>query len=147
MAKKGKKEVPAMSTSSLPDIVFMLLFFFMAATTMRDTDPLVNVAMPEAREITELDKKGLVNVWIGQPLQRGEGDALKIQLNDQICEVSDIQDLVHDASAKKSMALSQMTVNLRVDKTATVGKLTDVKQELRRAEAYSISYAAKARVH
>ena len=95
MAKKGKKEVPAMSTSSLPDIVFMLLFFFMAATTMRDTDPLVNVNMPEAREITELDKKGLVNIWIGQPLQRGEGDALKIQLNDQICEVSDIQDLVH----------------------------------------------------
>ena len=147
MAKKGKKEVPAMSTSSLPDIVFMLLFFFMAATTMRDTDPLVTVSMPEAREITELDKKGLVNIWIGQPLQRGEGDALKIQLNDAICEVSDIQDLVHDASAKKGMALSQMLINLRVDKTATVGKLTDVKQELRRAEAYSISYAAKTRVH
>ena len=142
MAKKGKKEVPAMSTSSLPDIVFMLLFFFMAATTMRDTDPLVTVNMPEAREITELDKKGLVNIWIGQPLQRGEGDALKIQLNDQICEVSDIQDLVHDSSAKKGMALSQMLINLRVDKTATVGKLTDVKQELRRANALKISYAA-----
>ena len=56
MAKKGKREVPAMSTSSLPDIVFMLLFFFMAATTMREVDPLVSVQMPEANEITELPR-------------------------------------------------------------------------------------------
>ena len=62
MAKKGKKEVPALSTSSLPDIIFMLLFFFMAATTMRETEPMVTVAMPEAHEITELDKKDLVNI-------------------------------------------------------------------------------------
>ena len=73
MAKKGKREVPAMSTSSLPDIVFMLLFFFMAATTMREVDPLVTVQMPEAHEITELDKKNLVNIWMGKPLNAAAG--------------------------------------------------------------------------
>ena len=83
MAKKGKREVPAMSTSSLPDIVFMLLFFFMAATTMREVDPLVKVQMPQANEITELDKKNLVNIWMGKPMNAAKGeDALKIQLND-----------------------------------------------------------------
>ena len=74
MAKKGKREVPAMSTSSLPDIVFMLLFFFMAATTMREVDPLVSVQMPEAYEITELDKKNLVNIWMGKPLNAKAGE-------------------------------------------------------------------------
>ena len=104
MAKKGKKEVPAMSTSSLPDIVFMLLFFFMAATTMRETEPMVTVAMPEAHEITELDKKDLVNIWMGKPLNAKAGeDALKIQLNDQTGDIADIQNFVAASAVTKKM--------------------------------------------
>ena len=146
MAKKGKKEVPALSTSSLPDIIFMLLFFFMAATTMRETEPMVTVSMPEAHEITELDKKNLVNVWMGKPLSaKGqEGDALMIQLNDQTGDVADIQNFVAASAVTKKMDVQSLTVNLRVDEGATVGKLTAVKQELRKADALSISYAARA---
>ena len=143
MAKKGKKEVPAMSTSSLPDIVFMLLFFFMAATTMREVDPLVQVQMPEAYEITELDKKNLVNIWMGKPLGAKAGeDALKIQLIDQTREVSDFRDFISATTVTKGVGPKDIVVNLRVDKEATVGKLTAVKQELRKADALSISYAA-----
>ena len=143
MAKKGKREVPAMSTSSLPDIVFMLLFFFMAATTMREVDPLVTVQMPEAIEITELDKKDLVNIWMGKPLTAAAGeDALKIQLNDQTREVEDIQDFILATTVTKGIGPKDIVVNLRVDEGATVGKLTAVKQELRKADALSISYAA-----
>ena len=143
MAKKGKREVPAMSTSSLPDIVFMLLFFFMAATTMREVDPLVKVQMPQANEITELDKKNLVNIWMGKPLTAKAGeDALKIQLNDKTQEVEDIRNFISATTATKGVSPKDIVVNLRVDKEATVGKLTAVKQELRKAEALSISYAA-----
>ena len=143
MAKKGKREVPAMSTSSLPDIVFMLLFFFMAATTMREVDPLVKVQMPQANEITELDKKDLVNIWMGKPMNAKAGeDALKIQLNDKTQEVEDIRNFVSATTATKGVSPKDIVVNLRVDKEATVGKLTAVKQELRKAEALSISYAA-----
>ena len=143
MAKKGKREVPAMSTSSLPDIVFMLLFFFMAATTMREVDPLVTAQLPKANEITELDKKNLVNIWMGRPLNAAKGeDALKIQLNDKTQEVEDIQNFIGATTATKGMEPTQIVVNLRVDKDATVGKLTAVKQELRKANALSISYAA-----
>ena len=145
MAKKGKREVPAMSTSSLPDIVFMLLFFFMAATTMREVDPLVKVQMPQANEITELDKKNLVNIWMGKPMNAAKGeDALKIQLNDQTREVSDIRDFITATTVTKGVGPKDIVVNLRVDKDATVGKLTDVKQELRKADAINISYAAQA---
>ena len=145
MAKKGKKEVPAMSTSSLPDIVFMLLFFFMAATTMREVDPEVSVALPEAHEVTQLDKKDLVNIWVGMPLNAKEGeDALKIQLNDKTGEVNKVQEFVKEAAATKQVDdLKTLTINLRVDKEATVGLLTDVKQELRKADALTISYAAR----
>ena len=143
MAKKGKREVPAMSTSSLPDIVFMLLFFFMAATTMREVDPLVKVQMPQANEITELDKKDLVNIWMGKPMNAKAGeDALKIQLNDKTQEVEDIRNFISATTATKGVSPKGIVVNLRVDKEATVGKLTAVKQELRKAEALSISYAA-----
>ena len=143
MAKKGKREVPAMSTSSLPDIVFMLLFFFMAATTMREVDPLVKVQMPQANEITELDKKDLVNIWMGKPMNAKAGeDALKIQLNDKTQEVEDIRNFISATTATKGVSPKEIVVNLRVDKEATVGKLTAVKQELRKAEALSISYAA-----
>jgi biopolymer transport protein ExbD len=145
MAKKGKREVPAMSTSSLPDIVFMLLFFFMAATTMREVDPLVKVQMPQANEITELDKKNLVNIWMGKPMNAKAGeDALKIQLNDKTQEVEDIRNFISATTATKGVSPKEIVVNLRVDKEATVGKLTAVKQELRKAEALNISYAARA---
>ena len=143
MAKKGKREVPAMSTSSLPDIVFMLLFFFMAATTMREVDPLVKVQMPQANEVTELDKKNLVNIWMGKPMNAAKGeDALKIQLNDKTQEVEDIRNFISATTATKGVGPKDIVVNLRVDKEATVGKLTSVKQELRKADALSISYAA-----
>ena len=143
MAKKGKREVPAMSTSSLPDIVFMLLFFFMAATTMREVDPLVKVQMPQANEITELDKKNLVNIWMGKLMNAAKGeDALKIQLNDKTQEVEDIRNFISATTATKGVGPKDIVVNLRVDKEATVGKLTSVKQELRKADALSISYAA-----
>ena len=145
MAKKGKREVLAMSTSSLPDIVFMLLFFFMAATTMREVDPLVTVQMPEAHEITELDKKNLVNIWMGKPLNAAAGeDALKIQLNDQTRDVEDIREFISATTVTKGVGPRDIVVNLRVDQGATVGKLTAVKQELRKADAISIAYAAKA---
>ena len=148
MAKKGKREGPAMSTSSLPDIVFMLLFFFMAATTMREVDPLVTVQMPEAHEITELDKKNLVNIWMGKPLNAAAGeDALKIQLNDQTRDVEDIREFISATTVTKGVGPRDIVVNLRVDQGATVGKLTAVKQELRKADAISIAYAAKATSH
>ena len=36
--KGGKKSMAAISTASLPDIVFMLLFFFMVTTVMREVE-------------------------------------------------------------------------------------------------------------
>ena len=58
--KGGKKEVPQVSTSSLPDIVYMLIFFFMITTSMRDVELKVKTALPKATEIAKLEKKALL---------------------------------------------------------------------------------------
>ena len=66
--KGGKKETPAISTASLPDIVFMLLFFFMVSTTMREVTLMIQNNLPEATQIAKLEKKSLVsNIYIGKP--------------------------------------------------------------------------------
>ena len=124
--KKEKKEVGHISTSSLPDIVFMILFFFMVSTTMREVELLVIFKAPEATEVQKMEKKSLVSyIYIGPPTvaqQAKWGSSPRIQLNE-----SD---------------RNKMTVCLKADKDTRMGVITDIKQELRKAEAYKISYAA-----
>ena len=83
--RKGSKETPALSTSSLPDIVFMALFFFMATTTMREAELKVQVTAPQASEAQKLEKKSLVSyIYVGPPtkaLAPQFGTAPRIQLN------------------------------------------------------------------
>ena len=70
-AKKRGKASPAISTASLPDIIFMLLFFFMVVTVLRDAELKVKVVTPYATELTKLEKKSLVNyLYIGKPLKK-----------------------------------------------------------------------------
>ena len=52
--KNNKKGMGAISTASLPDIVFMLLFFFMVTTVMRETTLFVEVVTPKATEIKKM---------------------------------------------------------------------------------------------
>ncbi|UCG29019.1 MAG: biopolymer transporter ExbD, partial [Bacteroidales bacterium] len=54
-SRKGKKMVGAINTASLPDIVFMLLFFFMTTTVMREVDLNISVRVPDATEAEKLE--------------------------------------------------------------------------------------------
>ncbi len=144
--KKEKKEVPTISTSSLPDIIFMLLFFFMITTTMRETTMLVQVRLPEATEVQKLEKKALASyIYIGPPTRamRQFGDAPRIQLNDSFKQAWEIGEFI--ASERDQLDEADkpaMTVVLKADESITMGLVTDVKQELRKAEALNIIYAS-----
>ena len=147
LKKEGKKEIPAISTASLPDVVFMLLFFFMTITTMRDQEVLVQTKLPSATEVQKLEKKSLVSyIYIGQPtkaMQAKFGTSPRIQLNDSYRSTQDILEFV--ASERDKMnenERAQMTICLKADENTRMGIITDVKQELRRANALKISYAA-----
>ena len=147
MKKKGGKELPAISTASLPDVIFMILFFFMVSTTMREEEVLVKYQLPNATEVQKLEKKNLVSyINIGVPvshMQARYGTAPQIQLNDSFKTAKDIGDFI--AAEREQMDEADrafMTVSIKADRYTKMGIITDVKQELRRANALKISYAS-----
>ncbi len=128
----------------------MILFFFMVSTTMRDQELLVRYKLPEATEVQKLEKKSLVSfIHIGPPsmtMQAKFGTAPRIQLNDSYKSTRDILDFVAAERDKLSEAdRASMTICLKADQATKMGIVTDVKQELRRANALKISYAASSR--
>ena len=149
--KEGGKETPAISTASLPDIVFMLLFFFMVSTTMREVLVMVDNGMPEAKEISKLEKKSLVsNIFIGKPKDQyvaTYGSEPRIQLNDKLANVNEISSFVAaERETRKEEERNMITNNLKVDQFTKMGIVTDVKQELRKANSLRISYATRKKV-
>ena len=146
--KSEGKDLPPISTASLPDIVFMLLFFFMVSTTMREVTYKVKITVPEATELSKLEKKSLVSyIYVGEPLkqyQKTFGVASRIQLNDQFASVGDVQDFViaeREARAEEERPL--MITSLKVDENTKMGIVNDIKQELRKSAALHINYSSK----
>ncbi|HEY9169644.1 MAG TPA: biopolymer transporter ExbD [Lutibacter sp.] len=141
--KKKKKGLPAISTASLPDIVFMLLFFFMVSTTMRETDLLIKKpALPVASEVKKLELKSLVStIYVGKSKDtRISGD--KIQVNDKIVEVKDIPSFIFSERAlRKEDEVKFMTTSIKADKDASVGTILDIKEQLRDINALKISFS------
>ena len=149
MSKFRKKKgggTPAISTASLPDIVFMLLFFFMVTTVMREVTLLVQNRKPKATEIKKLEKKSLVTyIYVGKPKQQyisQVGSEPRLQLNDAFANLNEIQQFVlTEREAISEAERNQMTVSIKADKEVKMGLITDVKTELRKAEALKINYS------
>jgi biopolymer transport protein ExbD len=148
--KKQGNTTPGISTASLPDIVFMLLFFFMVVTKMRDTELMVKVNTPQASEMTKLEKKTLVNfIFIGRPSEKYEkqvGTKPRIQLGDKFATTDDIPLFLakHRESVPEGQKQSVIS-SLKVDKDVTMGIVGDVKTALRKAGQLKLNYSAKQR--
>ena len=141
--KEGKKEVPQVSTSSLPDIVYMLIFFFMITTTMRDVELKVKASpLPKASEIQKLEHKALVSsIYIGAPRDSKLGTESRIQLDDAFATPADIADWIQKERDSRNPAdVPLLTTALKVHKDTRMGVVTDVKQELRKVGAFRINY-------
>lgn len=136
-----KQEIP---TSSMPDVVFMLLFFFMVTTQMRDTSITVEQKMPEASQLKKLAKKSLIAyLYIGKPKKEELGDEAKVQGNDQFLEPRQIIQWVNSEKAKlEEFQREAITISLKVDTEAKRGIIADVETELRKANARKVLYSA-----
>lgn len=143
---KKSKGVGAINTSSLPDIIFMLLFFFMVTTVMREVSLKVKLKLPQATEVQKLEKKSLVSyIYIGPPVKsKLYGTNSRIQLNDTFANVDDIQEFVAKEREDRDEADKKfITTSLKVDGLTKMGIVTDVKQELRKAGALKINYSTR----
>jgi len=143
---KFKKKTSAsqdIPTAALPDIIFMLLFFFMVTTVLRETDILVEQKIPKAEQLKKLQRKSLVSyLYIGAPKKSEEfGTEAKIQANDVFIEPEGV--LLWVANQKDQLAEAErdkITIALKVDGEAKMGIVSDVQQKLRKANARKLMY-------
>lgn len=148
--KKRGKAMPAISTASLPDIIFMLLFFFMVVTVLRDAELKVSVNTPSATELDKLEKKSLVNyIYIGRPMKKYQatyGTSPQIQLGDKFASESEIPLFLenHKITVPENQRPG-ITTSLRIDGSVTMGIVSDVKTTLRKAGQLKVNYSAKPR--
>ncbi len=128
--KKMKMKI-GIPTASMPDIIFQLLIFFMVSTVLRQYTGL-KVNLPEAAKIEKLPtKRHVTTIWI---------DRFNNVVIDDVTvkNIHDLRTIVYN----KLVADPQLIVSLRVDKDADMGIVTDVQQELRKANALRINYSA-----
>ncbi len=127
-----KQDIP---TSSMPDIVFMLLLFFMVTTTLREVDVLVQFKLPEAQAIEKIENKRLVSyIWVGKDK--------RIQIDDSIVKLDEIENIMY----AKRQALPNIIVSLRIDQGTDMGMVTDIQQALRKAYCLRVNYSATLKI-
>jgi len=146
--QKNQRTTPGLNTSSMSDIIFMFLFFFMVISTMRESNIFVKVILPQGTEIQKLEKKSLnSNIYIGSPINEKKfGSAPRIQLNDQFAEVKDIKAFIEsERAARDEFDVPLLTTTIKCDKNVKMGDVTDIKEELRKVGALKIIYAATRR--
>ena len=151
MAKFRKDTItstPELATTSLPDIIFMLIFFFMVTTNMRKATVMVQQKMPMATEVKKLENRALVSyINIGAPLKAQEklfGTATRVQLNDKFCEIDEIEEFIASEREKRSESDQKlMTTALKIDEEVRMGMVVDVKQILRKCGALKIAYMTR----
>jgi len=118
------------STSSLPDIIFMLLIFFMVTTVMREFEGL-DVVLPRAETIEKLEsKRHTVYVWATK-----EG---LISVNDKIISVNDLSGLMYLKLTKDP----KLTVSLRSDDDSRMELIAEIHTQLRKAQALKLNYSS-----
>ena len=145
--KNGGREMPEMNTSSLPDLIFTILFFFMLVTSMREVTLMVKFERPAGTQLEKLARKSCTSfIYIGKPtdaLQTQFGSGTRIQLNDKFAEVNEVYDFImEDRNELSEVDKPFYTVSLKCDKETPMGIITDVKQVLRKAYALKIVYSA-----
>ena len=134
----------------MPDIIFMLLFFFMVVTVLRDAELKVSVNTPYASELTKLEEKSLVNyLYIGRPMKKFQdlyGTKPRLQLGDKFASITEIPLFLNQHKLKVPEAQRpRITSSLRVDGEVTMGIVQDVKTELRKSGQLKVNYSAKKR--
>ncbi|MFL3045120.1 MAG: ExbD/TolR family protein [Candidatus Neomarinimicrobiota bacterium] len=121
-------------TASMPDIIFMLLIFFMVTTVLREYSGL-DVELPKAKRIQKLkSKRHTAHIWVSKQGQ--------ISIEDKLVRSSNVRHIMYT----KRAADPQLTVSIKADKAARMGLISDIHTELRKADALMLNYSSKTAV-
>lgn len=145
--KRGGRRQPELNMSSLPDLIFTVLFFFMIVTTMRSVPQKVGFQVPAGTELAKHKKQpSTLYLFIGRAVRPhgiSSEDSFLVQVDDRIVPLDDValqvgrymEDLLPDER-------ENMTVVMKIDENAPMGMVTNVKQQLRKVGALKVHYAA-----
>ena len=135
-----RDEVMGLNMTSLPDLIFTVLFFFMIVTHMREVNLKVHYEVPQGTEVQKLGHKAsLVHIYVG----RDDAGEFQIQLNNEVASLEDIAAFI-DAERQRmnSDDLARMTVSIKADRDVPMGIISDIKRELQQSLALRINYSA-----
>ena len=147
MFHRNNHEVPALNTSSLPDLIFTVLFFFMIVTHMRDVELKVRYEVPQGTELQKLThKSAVIYIYVGRgstASHQTDGEDMQIQLNDRIATIDDIKSYIEKERASMSPEdQARMTVSIKADRDTPMGQIADIKRMLQQSFALKIHYSA-----
>ena len=146
--KKESREMPEMNTSSLPDLIFTILFFFLIVTTMREVTLKVKFTIPSGTELEKMEKKSAVSfIYVGPPtdqLRAQLGSGTRIQLNDRFAEPREVMDFVAQ-ERQGMMNQAEQVISIKADQKTKMGIITEIKEVLRKSWALRINYSASRR--
>lgn len=146
--KDNSTALPEASTAALPDIIFMLLFFFMIATSIRQTnyDEYIRINMAKAGAMNKIEKKDMIAyLYLGEPKNKAKyPQEFLLLLNDKPSQLNEIRAWIGDENSKRNGVDLQeygLVTQLTVDKKAKVGYVQAIKEQLSYSQAFNVSYA------
>ena len=145
--RKKERRLPELNMSSLPDLIFTVLFFFMIVTTMRSVPQKVKFQMPQGAELSKYKKQpNTLYLFIGTPIGNNGNpeDSFMVQAGDQFVSIDNLPARI--TKMKSELRLDEqedMTVMLKIDENVPMEMVTKVKQALRKAGALKVHYAAR----
>jgi len=140
--RQKEKPKPEISTASMPDIVFLLLFFFMVTATIDKSQDQLKVEIPQAQAITKIQKKFLIReLHVGFPKNPSRGTVPRISANERIIDLSEIGNWVHEQKTDLGEAYKdQMIVMLKADIDVDMGLIGDIQMQLRKYNARKVLF-------
>lgn len=146
--REKKKGTPSVSTAALPDIVFMLLFFFMVAAAIKPSDyqKYIDLSPAKASAMTDIVKKDMIAyLYLGIPKDKARHpQEFLLLLNDKPAQVTDIRGWIGDEANKRNgqdLLEYGLTTQLTIDEKAKVGYVQAIKEQLSYAQQFNVSYA------
>jgi len=122
-------------TASLPDIVFMLLIFFMVSTVFKEFRG-IPVRLPAAKKIEKLPgKRNVVYLWAD--------DRDRVSMDDKFIEIREISNIMYNKLNDPTKQIR--VISMKIDGQAKMATVTKVHEELRETggAALNVNYSTK----
>lgn len=127
--ERNQRVTSNVPTSSMADIAFLLLIFFMVTTIFKMEDGLP-VSLPRAETAQKQKREKIMHIWIDT--------AGNISINDKIVAVNQIEDIMLGMLSERP----DLIVAFNADDRAPYGVVSDVMDELKDANAIRVSFTS-----